>query len=155
MSDPSFGMGMSGRGRAPALNGEAVPRLSPVRTPSGGTHMNGTRITGGARGGSLLVGAAMVALLATPATGQEVAPRPVLSGAVQVTANPTPVRAHSSPQIARNPTNGELVLVESDVRGARTCAIHISTDEGRSWSPGGDPMLKPFNDCGFYGEYGA
>jgi len=97
----------------------------------------------------------MVALLATPATGQEAAPKAALTGAVQVTANPTPVRAHSSPQIARNPTNGELVLVESDVRGARTCAIHISTDEGRSWSPGGDPMIKPFNDCGFYGEYGA
>ena len=64
--------------------------------------MNGTRISGGARRKSVLVGAAMVALLATPATGQEVAPRPALTGAVQVTANPTPVRAHSSPQIARN-----------------------------------------------------
>ena len=116
--------------------------------------MNCTRISGGARQKSVLAGAAMVALLATPATGQEVAPRPALTAAVQLTANPTPVRAHSSPQIARNPTNGELVLVESDVRGARTCAIHISPDEGRSWSPGGDPMLKPFNDCGFYGEYG-
>src|SRR5919199_913216 len=31
---------------------------------------------------------------------------------------------------------------------------HLSTDSGRTWFPGGDPMVKPFNDCGFYAEYG-
>lgn len=119
--------------------------------------MNASGMNRRARRTSILLGAALAALAAvtaTPATGQEAAPRVAPGAAVQVTANPMPVRAHSSPQIARNPANGELVLVESDVRGARTCAVHISGDGGRTWSPGGDPMLKPFNDCGFYGEYG-
>lgn len=116
--------------------------------------MDTSGMIGIARGKSFLLGAAIVALVASPVTGQEAGPRPAVTASVQATANPTPVRAHSSPQIARNPTNGELVLVESDVRGARSCAVHISTDEGRTWSPGGDPMLKPFTDCGFYGEYG-
>lgn len=76
------------------------------------------------------------------------------TGAVQVTNDPAPLRSHSSPQIAVNPKTGELVTVESDVRGNRACAVHISTDGGRSWFAGGDPMTKPFNDCGFYAEYG-
>lgn len=76
------------------------------------------------------------------------------TGAVQVTNDPAPLRSHSSPQIAVNPKNGELVVVESDVRGNRACTVHISTDRGRSWFAGGDPMTKPFNDCGFYAEYG-
>jgi hypothetical protein len=76
------------------------------------------------------------------------------TAAVQVTNDPAPLRSHSSPQIAVNPKNGDLVAVESDVRGSSTCAIHISTDGGRSWFAGGDPMVKPFTDCGFYAEYG-
>jgi hypothetical protein len=76
------------------------------------------------------------------------------TAAVQVTNDPAPLRSHSSPQIAVNPKNGELVVVESDVRGSRACVVHISTDGGRSWFVGGDPMIKPFNDCGFYAEYG-
>jgi hypothetical protein len=76
------------------------------------------------------------------------------TGAVQVTNDPAPLRSHSSPQIAVNPKTGDLVAVESDVRGNRACAVHLSTDGGRSWFPGGDPMTKPFTDCGFYAEYG-
>jgi len=76
------------------------------------------------------------------------------TGAVQVTNDPAPLRSHSSPQIAVNPKTGDLVTVESDVRGNRACAVHLSTDGGRSWFAGGDPMVKPFNDCGFYAEYG-
>jgi hypothetical protein len=80
---------------------------------------------------------------------------PSLGAAVQVTDNPAPLRAHSSPQIAVNPKNGGLVVVESDVRGDRACRVHISTNGGSSWFPGGDPMQKPFTDCSFYAEYGA
>jgi hypothetical protein len=76
------------------------------------------------------------------------------TGAVQVTNDPAPLRSHSSAHIAVNPKTGELVVAESDVRGNRACAVHISTDRGRSWFAGGDPMTKPFNDCGFYAEYG-
>ncbi len=80
----------------------------------------------------------------------------VVTAATQVTSNPTPVRAHSTPQIARNPRTGELVVVESDPRGVtRSCNVHISADRGRSWAPGGSPMVEPFTDCSFYAEYGA
>ncbi|HEX2028707.1 MAG TPA: sialidase family protein [Nitriliruptorales bacterium] len=79
---------------------------------------------------------------------------PSVTAAVQVTNNPDAVRAHSSPQIARNPTNGELVVVESDVRGSRSCDVHISADQGRSWFPGGGMMKDPYLDCSFYAEYG-
>ncbi|HEX2048918.1 MAG TPA: sialidase family protein [Acidimicrobiales bacterium] len=97
---------------------------------------------------SLLLLLVPFVLVASPVGAQ------TATGAVQVTNDPAPLRSHSSPQIAVNPKTGELVVVESDVRGNRACAVHLSTDGGRSWFPGGDPMTKPFNDCGFYAEYG-
>jgi hypothetical protein len=104
----------------------------------------------------LLVGAVVAAVAGPPATGAvaQAPERLVPTAAVQVTANPAPLRSHSSPQIAVNPRTGELVVVESDVRGSRACSIHLSTDGGRTWFPGGDPMVDPFRDCGFYAEYG-
>lgn len=99
------------------------------------------------RKGLLLLVVPLV-LLAAPVGAQ------TATGAVQVTNDPAPLRSHSSPQIAVNPRTGELVVVESDVRGNRACAVHLSTDGGRSWFPGGDPMVEPFKDCGFYAEYG-
>jgi len=93
--------------------------------------------------------------LAAPAGAQPDRIDPVVTGAVQVTANPMPVRSHTSPSIAVNPKNGRLALVESDVRGTdRSCNIHVSGDAGRSWAAGGDLMMKPFTDCSFRGEYG-
>ena len=56
-------------------------------------------------------------------------------------------RAHSTPQIARNPLTGELVIAEAEVRTRKTCDIHISVDDGRSWFDGDSPMTKPFTDC--------
>ena len=99
----------------------------------------------------LLCSVAVIVLLGMAAqpVGAQIA-----TGAVQVTNDPAPLRSHSSPHMAVNPKTGELVTVESDVRGNRACAVHISTDRGRSWFVGGDPMTKPFNDCGFYAEYG-
>lgn len=79
---------------------------------------------------------------------------PAVSTASQVTTNPNPIRNHSNPQIARNPTNGELVIVESDVRGTQTCNVHISSDGGRTWAVGGEIMREPFTDCSLYAEYG-
>lgn len=104
--------------------------------------------------GFAVVAVAAAALWASIPLGA--AEEPVVTAAVQVTSNPAPIRGHSTPQIAVNPTNGELVIVESDPRGgSRTCNIHISTDDGRSWSLGGDLMQEPFTDCSFYAEYGA
>ena len=95
---------------------------------------------------STLAGAGPVALAADdPAT---------VTAAVQVTSNPAPIRAHSSPQIVRNPTNGELVIVEADIRGDEACTVHISVDDGRTWLRGGDPMKKPATDCTLHADYG-
>jgi hypothetical protein len=81
-------------------------------------------------------------------------PKPVVTAAVQVTSDPDPVRSHSAPLVARNPKTGELVVVDVDVRGSRECHVYISTDDGRSWSPGGDVMVAPFTDCSIGAEYG-
>jgi hypothetical protein len=80
--------------------------------------------------------------------------RPVVTDAVQVTPDPSIVRAHTSPQMARNPKNGELVVVEGDIRGSRKCTVHISVDDGRSWFEGGDPLLPPDTDCSFHADWG-
>lgn len=100
--------------------------------------------------------AVVTASLALP-TASWAQREPLVTQAVQVTSNPEPLRAHSSPQIARNPDNGELVIVESNPRGdkeERTCNAHISTDGGQSWFPGGDMMQEPFTDCSLHGDYG-
>ena len=99
--------------------------------------------------------AAGLTLLAPSAIGQSAVRPPVVTAAVQITNTPSPVRAHNSPLIARNPKNGELVVAEVDSRGSRSCQVHISTDAGRSWFAGGDMMVKPFTDCSIGAEWGA
>lgn len=91
---------------------------------------------------------ALTASLTTGAGAQEeLLEEPVVTAAVQVTGNADPARAHSTPQIARNPLTGELVIAEAEVRTKKTCDIHISVDDGRSWFDGGSPMTEPFTDC--------
>lgn len=102
---------------------------------------------------SVFGSAVAVLLLAAGAPAQE-SGQPSVTAAVQVTGNPNPVRAHATPLLARNPKNGELVVAEVDVRGSRECAVHISTDDGRSWARGGDIHVKPFTDCSVGAEYG-
>ena len=72
---------------------------------------------------------------------------PVVSGAVQVTNDPSPVRSHTSPQMGVDPKTGALVIVEANPNGQRTCDAHISIDDGRSWFAGGTMMVSPFTDC--------
>ncbi len=104
-------------------------------------------------GRRLAAGVVAYAALCGPAAGA--AQEPVVTAATQITPDLNPVRGHSTPQIASNPRTGELVAVESDPRSAtRSCAVHVSTDRGRSWFVAGDPMVKPFTDCSFYAEYG-
>ncbi|MGI8984813.1 MAG: sialidase family protein [Acidimicrobiales bacterium] len=103
----------------------------------------------------MLILGAVSALVAGPASAQ-VGDEPVVTNAVQVTGNPNPVRAHSSPQIAVNPDTGELVIVETNVFGDFAVKVHTSTDDGRTWFPGGDPMIKPFtwnSDYAINGPY--
>jgi hypothetical protein len=109
----------------------------------GGRGRLGTRL-------ALVAGVALTTLvsgLAPPSRAQDQRGEPSVTGAVQVTQNPDPNRAHSTPQMAVNPKTGEIVIGEAEVRTQRTCNIHISVDGGRSWFRGGDPMLRPFTDC--------
>ena len=109
----------------------------------------------GKRGAWVVVGAVLAGLVAvSPSAGAQDGAEQVVTAAVQVTPNPTAVRAHSSPQIAVNPRNGEFVIVESDVQavrndpeGRRGCNIHISADGGRTWFRGGDAMMRPYTEC--------
>lgn len=93
-------------------------------------------------------------LVAPGPVGAQPASRPTITDAVQVTPDPAVVRAHTSPQMARNPKTGELVLIEGDIRGSRQCTVHISNDDGRSWFEGGKPLDPPFTDCSFHADWG-
>ena len=103
------------------------------------------------RWSGLVVAGLLLGAGAPAAAAQEQA---VVTAAVQVTDNPDPVRAHSSPQLARNPETGELVVVEADVRGTLACNVHISVDDGRSWFPGANPMADAHPICAPGAEYG-
>ncbi|MGH9265337.1 MAG: sialidase family protein [Acidimicrobiales bacterium] len=105
-------------------------------------------MAGGSRIRIVLAALAAVVVAVATAAGAEddegPGPRPpVVTAAVQVTTNPDPTRAHSSPQIARNPGTGELVVVETDLYGDFGIDVHVSSDGGRTWAPGGDPMTEP------------
>jgi hypothetical protein len=100
--------------------------------------------------------AALVGPAPAGSVGAQERDEPVVTAAVQVTDNPNPVRAHSSPQISVNPTNGELVIVETNVYEDFGINVHVSTDEGRTWFDGGDPMVEPFtwnSDFAINGPY--
>ncbi len=97
-----------------------------------------------------------VGLLTFPAGAQTQRAKPVVTAAAQVTDDPNPVRAHSSPQIAANPKTGELVIAETDVYQPGPVAIHVSADDGRSWFDGGSPILEPYtwtSDFAINGPY--
>lgn len=102
------------------------------------------RWAGVAVGVALAVTAAVTGALGPArAVGQA---RPVVTAAVQVTTNPDPARAYASPQIIRNHKTGELVIATTESRTLKTIEVFISTDDGRSWFPGGDPLLEPWTD---------
>ncbi len=98
--------------------------------------------------------ASAVAASAAGASQPKPINKPFVTDSVQVTADPSAVRAHTSPQIARSPRTGELVIVEGDLRGTRACNVFVSTNDGRSWSPGGEPLRAPFTDCAFKADWG-
>lgn len=93
------------------------------------------------------LGTVAAALSAGAGAQEALLDEPAVMAAVQVTQNGDPGRAHSTPQIARNPVTGELVIGEAEVRTKKTCDVHISVDDGRTWFDGGSPMTKPFTDC--------
>ncbi len=102
----------------------------------------------------LVAGLAGLAAFTPAVAAQAPTLMPVVTDAVQVTADPQLVRAHTSPQMVRNPKTGELVIVEGDIRGSRQCSTYISGDDGRSWRLGGQPLSPPFTDCSFHADWG-
>ena len=92
-----------------------------------------------------LAGAMALALpwIGAPASA---AYQPWVTGSVQVTDNPDPSRAHVVPFIVRNPFNGTLVIADTENRTKKTVDVYLSTNDGRTWVKGGDPMLKPWTD---------
>jgi hypothetical protein len=97
---------------------------------------------------SWLVLSALVAVASPVASQEEPSDAPSVTAAVQVTNDPNPARAYASPQIARNPKTGELVIAATEFRYKKTCNVFISADDGRSWFDGGSPALEPYSDCG-------
>ena len=92
----------------------------------------------------------IVASVAVPsAVGAQAGGEPSVTAAVQVSTDPNPTRGYSTPQIARNPENGTLVIADCDARNKKVLNVYRSVNEGRSWQPAGDPMQKPWTDaCG-------
>jgi hypothetical protein len=109
--------------------------------------MRRTGRTWGACGAALLVAFAGASPTAAAEDGEKF--RPVVTAAVQVSTNPDPARGHSTPLITRNPKTGVLVIADCEARTKRTIDVYRSADDGRSWSPGGSPMSRPWTDaCG-------
>jgi hypothetical protein len=109
--------------------------------------MRRSRRTWGAFGAALLV--ALTGVSPTLAAREDEEFRPVVTAAVQVSTNPDLARGHSTPLITRNPKNGMLVIADCEARTKRTIDVYRSSDDGRSWSPGGSPMTPPWTDaCG-------
>jgi hypothetical protein len=109
--------------------------------------MRGKAVLGKVAGVAVATLVAGAVAWATPGAAQGRAGRPSVTAAVQVTDNPDPNRAHTTPQMAVHPRTGEIVIGSAEVRAKKTCDIHISVDGGRRWFPGGDPMMKPYTDC--------
>lgn len=102
----------------------------------------------------VLVGVLLWAVVAVDGTALSAQGEPTVTNAVQVTSNPDPNRAHAHPQIAVHPDTGELVIVEGQPRNTRSCNVHISVNDGRTWTRGGDLMPDQYQDCTLSGEYG-
>ncbi|HTJ76881.1 MAG TPA: sialidase family protein [Acidimicrobiales bacterium] len=98
-------------------------------------------------GAAVAVGMVVAGTTAWGPAGAKEALHPTATAAVQVTADPNPTRAHSTPLIARNPKTGVLVIADSEARTKRTVDVYRSFDDGRTWAPAGDPMLKPWTDA--------
>lgn len=113
------------------------------------------RDAGRARNGTLFVlGALALSVLFVDGAAVSAQQDLTVTNAVQVTANPNPSRAHAHPQIAVHPDTGELVIVEGQPRATRSCNVHISTNDGRTWTRGGDLMPDEYQDCTLSAEYG-
>src|SRR5687768_9193837 len=82
-----------------------------------------------------------------PSVGAASTVRPEVDGAVQVTANPTPFRAHATPVVAVHPDDPAVVAVASgDARSGR-CSLHVSTNAGLSWGEATSPQPPDWPLC--------
>jgi hypothetical protein len=92
-----------------------------------------------------VAGAAAIILSTATTTMAQVTPQ--VDGAVQVTDNPTPFRAHATPVVAVNPEDRQVVAIaEGDSRSGR-CGVHVSTDAGLSWRTTTSPQPADWPVC--------
>lgn len=96
-----------------------------------------------------VVGALTIAVAAlTPSVDAQTNERetPVVESSRQITTDPNPARAHALPQIAVHPTEPSVAAVAvGDARNGG-CALHVTTDGGRSWGIAIDDMLPDDTD---------
>lgn len=92
---------------------------------------------------AILLGSGVVLFLAASSLGQREPPRlaggirPVNAGALDA----LDIRAHNSPGVVRNPTNGaNLVIVNRVDTPQFSCGLHVSFDAGATWSSGQLPQ---------------
>lgn len=98
---------------------------------------------------AVAAGMIVATALVPGSSGAQGTDEPFVTGAVQVSNDPNPTRGYSTPQIARNPTNGVLTIADCDARNNKTLSVYRSVNEGRSWDAAGDAMVEPWVDvCG-------
>lgn len=88
--------------------------------------------------------------LAQPAdTGQErtAQERPVIDAAVQVSTDPTPVRAYAEPVVAVHPADPDVIAVGSGEARTSRCALHVSANAGLSWRALPGPAVEGLPRC--------
>ena len=74
--------------------------------------------------------------------------KPEVDGAVQVTANPTPFRAHATLVVAVHPEDPAIVVgvAVGDARSGR-CSLHVSTNAALSWGEATSPQPADWPIC--------
>ncbi len=76
------------------------------------------------------------------------APRqPEVDAAVQVTATPTPFRAHATPVLAVHPGDPAVVAVAAGEARSGRCSVHASTNAGLSWQEATSPQPAEWPIC--------
>lgn len=86
-------------------------------------------------------------LLASASGAPAQQPAPQADGAVQVTDNPSPYRAHATPVIAADPEDPHVIAIaEGDARSGQ-CGVRVSTNAGLSWRTAASPQPSDWPIC--------
>lgn len=78
---------------------------------------------------------------------------PPVEAARQVTANPTAVRAHATPDLAVNPQDPQVLAIGEAEAYTGKCFVDVSTDGGLSWVSRPVPLPPEWASC-VYANFG-